>query len=412
MPANLNCSFTTGLAGSGKSTGLRARLAMDPEAFILTSTTGLSAINLGVATLNSTLKFYDTDSLMDSYVNGKLYNTVKRLVTGPGSVKGLAIDEVSMMDSEQLDMIHDTFKKVAKHEDVTEDLELNLVGDFCQLSPVKAKFAFEARCWPEFEANTLKLDKVYRQDNMLFLEALNEIRAGKGRSGVDLLKKCGVKFHDKLTKYSGTTIVPKNESVDNYNKTLFNEVPGDIIRVATNRQGIQSNDWKEPKIPDVLELKIGCLVMILANDSTFKTYANGDQGIVEAFDSQTGMFQVRILSGLKERNGKSVWVSKVTRVFKDNPRDPFTGELGKGKEVVGSVEYMPLRLGYASTVHRSQGLTLDNVQIDFRDRFFGNPGMMYVALSRCRTPEGLRLVGSEEMMVKRTVVNQKVKRFL
>ncbi len=73
---------------------------------------------------------------------------------------------------------------------------------------------------------------------------------------------------------------------------------------------------------------------------------------------------------------------------------------------------MPLRLAYASTIHKSQGLTLDNVQIDFRDRFFGNPGMMYVALSRCRTPEGLRLVGTEEMMIKRTVVNQKVKRFL
>jgi ATP-dependent exoDNAse (exonuclease V) alpha subunit len=107
-----------------------------------------------------------------------------------------------------------------------------------------------------------------------------------------------------------------------------------------------------------------------------------------------------------------VWVSRVKREFKDNLRDPMTGELTKAKGVVGSVEYLPLRLAYASTIHKSQGLTLDNVQIDFRDRFFGNPGMMYVALSRCRTPEGLRLVGSEEMMIKRTVVNQKVKRFL
>src|SRR5690349_967928 len=146
MPANLNCSFITGLAGSGKSTGLKARLAIDEEAFVLCSTTGLSAINLGVATINSTLKYYDTDSLMDSYVNGKLYMTIKRLVTGTGALGGIAIDEVSMLDAEQLDMIHDTFKRVVQHSDVTEDKELVLVGDFLQLPPVKAKFAFEAKC--------------------------------------------------------------------------------------------------------------------------------------------------------------------------------------------------------------------------------------------------------------------------
>lgn len=755
MPANLNCSFITGLAGSGKSTGLKARLALDPESYVLCSTTGLSSINLGVATLNSTLKFYDTDSLMDSYVNGKLYNTVKRLVTGSSAVRGLACDEVSMLAADQLDMIHDTFKKVASREDVTSDLEIVLCGDFCfglgtkimmsdgsvksiediqigesvmgpdskprkvlnvcsgfdemfeveqtngdtyvinskhpivlkrgnngtrvdgclryrrhgddinltasefmkksekfkgvfvgykagtidlpsrmikldpyflglwlgdgdsdgpritsmdpevieycqayadiigltlkvqdfkrtpvtkakrlsltkakrgntrnpiiselrtlnllnnkhipedyllnteqvrlrmlaglldsdgnwggnrysiasskpelarqikqladglgfrtnirtiaehpncqnitiggdtwripckiarkislprnlgrsrltsvlevnaigrgiyagieidgdslflladgtvvhncQLSPINAKFAFEAKCWPEFEANTLKLDKVYRQDNMVFLEALNEFRAGRGRSGVDLLKKCGVTFHDKLIRFDGTTIVPKNDAADSFNKVKFNELDSEIIKIPAIRLGIQSSDWKDPKIPDVLEIKLGAMVMILSNDTVYKTYANGDQGIVEGIDRTTGMVQVRILSSLKERNGLVVWVAMVKREFKDNLRDPFTGELKKVKEIAGTIEYMPLRLSYASTVHRSQGLTLDNVQIDFRDRFFGNPGMMYVALSRCRTPEGLRLVGSEETMVKRTVVNQKVKRFL
>ncbi len=277
---------------------------------------------------------------------------------------------------------------------------------------MKAKFAFEAKCWPEFEANTLKLDKVYRQENMVFLEALNEFRAGRGRNGVDLLKKCGVSFHPSLIRFKGTTIVPKNESVDSYNKVQFNDLDGEMIQTPAVRVGVQTSDWKDPKIPDVLELKLGALVMILANDTTYKTYANGDQGIVKGVDKETGMFLIEIVSSVVSRNGRLVWVSRVKRDIKDNVRDPFTGELSKIKDIVGSVEYMPLRLAYASTIHKSQGLTLDNVQIDFRDRFFGNPGMMYVALSRCRTPEGLRLVGSEEMMVKRTVVNQKVKRFL
>jgi hypothetical protein len=412
MSATLNTQFITGLAGSGKSTALQAMLALDENAFMLTSTTGISSINLGVATLNSTLKFYDTDSLMDSYVSGRLYNIVKRLLTGPTAVRGLAIDEVSMMDADQLDMIYDTFVKVCKSPDIDGEIDLILTGDFAQLPPVKARFAFEARCWPEFEKNMVKLDKVWRQDNPLFLEALNKFRIGNGRDGVELLKKCGVKFYPQLCKFNGTTIVPVNDGVDNYNKVQFNEISAPIIYVPTKRQGLQVSEWKDPKIPDVLELKIGSLVMILANDITYKSYANGDQGIVSAYDSVNEQFQIKLLSSSPERDGKVVVVGYITRVYKDFTRNQMTGELNKAKEVVGSVTYMPLRLGYGSTAHKSQGLTLDKVQIDFRHRFFSNPGSMYVALSRCRTPEGLRLVGSEEMMIRRTVVNKKVERFL
>lgn len=410
MPAQLNCGFVTGLAGSGKSTGLKVKLELDPSAYALTSTTGLSAINMGVATLNSTLRYFDTDSLQESYNQGKLYHIVRRLVTGPNAVRGIAIDEASMLDSRQLDIVYDVMMKVVRHEDVTGDLELTLVGDMAQLAPVKAKFCFEAKCWPVFDANTLKLDKVYRQDNMIFLEALNEFRAGKGRNGIELLKKCGVEFHPKLTRFKGTTIVPKNDSVDNFNKVLFNELKGELIRVSSIKTGIQSSDWG--KIPNILELKIGALVMILANDTQYKTYANGDQGLVEGFDKQTEMFQVRLVSGNKERNNKLVCVGRVKREVKDNVRDIYTGQLTGVRDIVGTIEFMPLRLAYASTIHKSQGLSLDNVQIDFRDRFFGNPGMIYVALSRCRTPEGLRLVGEEQMLINRTVLNPKVERFL
>lgn len=411
MPSKLNCSFITGLAGTGKSTGLKSRLAMDPSAYVLTSTTGISAINLGITTLNSVLKFYDTDSLMDSYVRGQLYGVIKRLVSGPGAVHGLAIDEVSMMDASQLDMIHDTMERVAQHEEITQPLELVLCGDFLQLAPIKARFAFEAECWPEFEANTIKLDTVYRQDNLLFLEALNEFRAGNGKSGVSILKDCGVKFNTGLVNFKGTTIIPTNQAVDSFNKIKFANEPGTIIKIPTIRLGQQSSDWKDPKIPDNLELKLGCLVMILANDTIYKTYANGDQGIVEQI-GEDGKIRVRIVANGSSRDGQQVWVSRVKRESWDHMKDEFTGERRAVKDVIGSVDYMPMRLGYCSTVHKCQGLTLDNVQIDFRDKFFGNPGMMYVALSRCRTPEGLRLVGSEELMIKRTVLNKKVERFL
>jgi ATP-dependent exoDNAse (exonuclease V) alpha subunit len=283
-----------------------------------------------------------------------------------------------------------------------KDLEIVLCGDFLQLPPVNAQYAFEAKCWPKFEENMLKLDKVWRQDNLTFLEALNEFRAGNGRGGVDLLKSCGVRFNDKITRFQGTTILPKNDLVDTYNRVQFADINAPIIKVPTVRTGKQTSDWK--KIPEFLELKVGALVMILANDSKYKTYANGDQGMVVSYDNKTQEFLISILSSNSERNNKIVRVPYVHRDHK---------ELINGvREITGTIEYMPLRLAYSSTVHKSQGLTLDKVQIDFRDRFFGNPGSMYVALSRCKTPEGLRLVGSEDMMIKRTVLNEKVRRFL
>ncbi len=402
MASELNCSFITGLAGSGKSTGLRTRLEFEPDAFILTSTTGLSAINLGVATVNSTFHYFDTANLNELYKNKSLHNTIYRLTKGMSGVQGLAIDEVSMLDAEQLDMIYNAFEQVCKWDAMDKDLEIVLCGDFLQLPPVKAKYAFEAKCWSKFEDGMVKLDKVYRQDNILFLEALNEFRAGRGRNGVDLLKQCGVKFNDKITRFQGTTILPKNDLVDIYNNAQFADISSPIIKVPAIRTGKQTSDWK--KIPDVLELKIGALVMILSNDSKYRSYANGDQGTIMGWDDNTKEFLVQILSSNEARNGKIVRISYIKREYK---------ELKDGiREIAGTLHYMPLRLAYSSTVHKSQGLTLDKVQIDFRDKFFSNPGSMYVALSRCRTPEGLRLVGSEEMMIKRTVLNEKVRRFL
>lgn len=412
MPTELNPSFVTGLAGSGKSHALRVTLALDPSAFILTSTTGLSSVNLGVATLNSTLHYFDTDSLMDQYVRGHLYHTIRRLVTGNEKVFGLAIDEISMMSAQQLDIIYDTFVKVCKRDDVNEPLQLVLTGDFAQLPPVKERFAFEANCWPLFEANMVKLTKVWRQDNPLFLEALNAFRKGDGLGGVDLLKQCGVGFTKELTRFKGTTIVPTNDIADRYNKVLFDENPSPIFTIPTRRTGVQSSDWKAPRISDKLELKVGSLVMILANDPVFKSYANGDQGTVLDYDESNGLVRVRLISSMNERDGKEVLVPCITRSHTERMKDPMTGQITEGRVIAGTVNYMPLRLAYASTVHRSQGLSLDNVQIDFRDKFFGNPGSMYVALSRCRTPEGLRLVGNELLMARRTNINPLVKRFL
>lgn len=403
MPAILNTTFITGQAGTGKSTYLRTLLDMDPTAFTLTSTTGLSAVNLGCNTINSTLKYFDTDSLRDNYLNFRLFKTIKNMITGDNKVRGLAVDECSMLPADQLDIIVDTFDKVCKQDSVIGKIYLILSGDFAQLPPVKERHCFEAKHWHRFDdENTVKLTTMYRQDNEVFINALNMFRAGQGQEGVDLLKECGVEFHSSIDiNYKGTTIVPKNDIVDSYNKLIFDKIDKPIIRIKSIRSGTQSSDWKESLIPEILELKESSLVMILSNDTLYKEYANGDLGIVESYDTEDSVFHINLL-----RNNKTVRVGCISRshVGVDNNE--------VGRRVLGSVTYMPLRLAYAATPQKSQGLSLDSVQIDFTDSFFGRPSSLYVALSRCRTPEGLRLVGNERLMVRRCVIDSRVKRFL
>jgi len=147
-------------------------------------------------------------------------------------------------------------------------------------------------------------------------------------------------------------------------------------------------------------MKIGALVMIIANKAKGGDliYCNGDLG--ELVDVQDRRPVVKL-----QRTGQGIVVDYVTRLHEEISDSE--------KKVVGSIFYAPLRLAWASTVHRSQGLTVDSAQIDFRSKFYRNcPHMLYVALSRCRSKEGLRLIGSPRTFVQNCTVNEKVRRFL
>lgn len=405
------CKFLCGSAGTGKTFTVLGRANADPKWGLVCATTGIAATNLGTTTLNAVLKYFDTNSLQDAYLSGRLTRTLHQLVK---LYEWLVIDEVSMMDAKQLDLIHQGLIEANGFEDVKRSMGIFLCGDFAQLPPVKAKWAFEAECWPKFAVGTERLTKIWRQAGGEFIAALNAARAGDGGTTADIMTSAGVKWHSALdTNFDGTCIVPRNDEVDRYNWISLSRVQGKKIQVTSERWGRQSGDWKN--IPERLDVKVGAYVMLLANKmngpSSFE-YCNGDTGHVMDLTPQG--FVIKLV-----RNGKEIEVDRVTRSVtqKDAPDEMLIKAEPKVRKdgklwIMGEIKYHPIRLAYATTIHKSQGLSLDRIQYDFRGGFAGGPAMAYVALSRCRTMEGLRLVGTPDMFVKRCAVDPRVRAYL
>jgi hypothetical protein len=426
------CSLLTGVAGTGKTTQVQQRIAIDPQWALLTSTTGISAVNLGAITVNSALGYYDVDSLRDIHLNGRLDRKLREI--REDGLENLLIEECSMLTAPALDILYKACEMA--------HLGLILVGDFCQLPPVKGQWAFEADCWPRFAAHTEKLTKVWRQDQEGFLRALTLARAGQGAASAQCLTEQGIRWHTAMnTEFDGTTIVPKNLTVDKYNYLALARVRGAKFSVTSRRWGKQRSEWGQRRvqkednkwvtqtqdwgIPPTAEYKIGAYVMILSNspvsDGSFE-YTNGDCGHIVDYDPKEEGIYIKLV-----RTGTTVYIGKIRRGVEDKERPVgFKGERSstgldywgkthrnsRGKYVLGQIEYYPIRLAYATTIHKSQSLSLDRIQLDFRDSFVKQPGMAYVAISRCRTLEGLRMVGQPEVWARHCNTDPRVRGYL
>lgn len=399
-------ALITGKAGSGKTTLIKSMAQLNPSYIQLAATTGIAAINLGGTTIHSVLKYFDTASLEKAYVKGYLHQKLRLIATRR---RVLGIEEVSMLSAQQLDIIMAGIDDVNLAPGV--DLGLHLIGDLCQLPPVstptsKADFCFKAANWKVFDDNTIHLDKIWRQDNFAFIAAINAIREGNGRLGVKLLKDCGVKFIlTPMPKFEGTTLIPNNKDVDAYNTKRLAESPNQTIRVVPIRRGQQMKEW-DNSIPNEQRFKVGAYVMILRNDSVNFDYVNGDCGTIESVEKieidkygKQEVFSIRLV-----RTGEVVKIGRARSLNyqleqpdENQFNSMFYPYLDEKNElwVTGYIDYHPIRLAYASTVHKSQGLSLDKLQIDSRPPSYGWPGICYVAVSRARNPEGLTIVGSE-----------------
>lgn len=405
---------------------------------MLLATTGIAALNLGGTTVNAALGYFDTKSLQDSYIGGFLAARLGRL--WKSGIRRLILDEVSMLEGDALTYIVKGIEEVNgrgyvlgkwSEEDDAEPpaLGITLVGDFAQLKPVEGTWAWESPEWSRFAeaGHTRTLTEIRRQEDPAFIEMLRQARIGNGQAVLSYMRG---KIHPLTDDhFQGPTLFATNKAVDKYNWIRLGRVQGADHYFESRREGDQRSEWGNPKkppntwgVPLRLHTKIGALVMILANERREGPppqpfiYVNGDLGTVVEADDCSCWVEL-------QRNGEAVQVTYVRREvlqpidsarrreLRDQGKQDRITENGKF-EITGWIEFMPLRTAYASTVHKSQGLSLDSVQVNIRDAFFKTPGMLYVALSRARTAGGLRLVGSEAALIERCAADPRLKPWL
>ena len=419
--------YVTGSAGTGKTTIMRAWAAEHPGA-ILCATTGIAAVNLGDAvTVNSLLGYFDTASLRENYLHDFLQARLRKLRTG--GMTRMILDEVSMLEADALTFLVRALEEVNNEAAVLmgdePEVGLTLVGDFLQLPPIgaketredgtprrrveKAKYAFEAPEWEEqFAANIVRLTKIHRQADPGFVAALQALRRADTFEALEILQPCLRRSGDY--HFPGTTIYAKNAEVDRHNMLRLRELTTTPVVYRAFRQGKERPEWKN--IPATLALKPGALVMVLCN---FYEDLDGDRELVAA-NGDLGEF---LGTGAKmfgpdgtaqhtamvklHRNERVVTIPLVVQEFKKP-----TGDRKKPWEVVGTISYMPLRLAYATTVHKSQGLSLDEVQLNIADPFWAAPAMLYVGVSRARSLAGLSIVGTMDQLRAKTKFDPRV----
>ena len=374
-------ALLTGPAGTGKTFVLNQfiRASKDEGKYVsVTATTGLAATHLGGTTIHAWAGIGVLDYLQDRFVDHIAKG--RREIIEKTDI--LIIDEISMLHDYRLDMVDEVCRLVRKAPDVPfGGIQVVMSGDFFQLPPVnragsrEGGFVVHSDAWRELNPVILYLDEQFRQrEGDALLDILTSLRANNLRRhhAEKLLERTG---YEPPTDADLTELHTMNVDVDQINGRRLAELAGDEVQYTQHTTGSANyveNLQRSVLAPVELVLKLGALVMAVKNDQS-KRYANGSIGMVVDFEPATDYPVVQF------RNGRTVVMQ------------PDTWELRDGDKKRASISQVPLRLAWAITVHKSQGMTLDAARIDLRKAFV--PGMGYVALSRVRDIDNLYLTG-------------------
>lgn len=371
-------ALLTGAAGTGKTYLLNTFIAQARKRgkkVSVTATTGLAATHLGGNTIHSWSGIGVSDHLPNNFFE-RLSKTRRDVIS---KTDVLIIDEISMLHDFRLDMIDKVLRTVRENDQPFGGIQLVMSGDFFQLPPVNRPneqgggFVVYSDAWQELQPAVLYLERQYRQNDEQLLEILTALRTGDvRRHHVEaLLARTEIEPPDGDI----TELHTVNVDVDDINIQKLAELPGEersYQQTTTGSKIYVENLQRSVLAPENLAIKLGALVMAVKN-SPQKLYANGSIGTVVDFEPLTEYPVVEFRDGRRVTMVPDVW------------------ELRDGERKRASISQVPLRLAWAITVHKSQGMTLDAAKIDLRKAFV--EGMGYVALSRVRDLDNLYLYG-------------------
>ena len=406
--------FLTGKAGTGKTTLLKEIIATTHKNTVVVAPTGIAALNAGGVTIHSmfqlpfatfipdykqvaqfsgTLKFENRDTLGRHFK----MNATKRSIIR--NMELLIIDEVSMVRADVLDAIDFMLKKVRRNERAFGGVQVLFIGDLLQLPPVvkneewqmlrnyyNGMFFFHSHIIQQYPPLYIELDKIFRQTDAEFIDVLNNLRHNKiTKEDVATLNQF-VKPDFDLKKNKGyITLTTHNAKADSINNQALADLEGKEYSYATEIVA----DFPEKIFPldEKLKLKVGAQVMFIKNDLNFdKQFYNGKMGIIKSLSNN------EIMVHFPDEN-KTIEVERYEWQNIKYKVNENTKEVEE--EVIGTFVHYPIKLAWAITVHKSQGLTFEKAAIDVSAVFA--PGQAYVALSRLRSLKGLILLSPLNM---------------
>lgn len=368
--------FVTGGAGSGKSYLIRHFMkTLDPKVMPILASTGAAAVLLGGRTFHS---FFGL-----GIMEGGPQETYHRMKDDPklfkrlNQVEGVIIDEISMIPASALEIAENLARHHRKSSLPWGGMRVIVVGDFAQLPPVtragqKRDWSFQSSVWEQSGFQVVELTKNQRTYDQTFLDVLADVRQGKVTPRVKEYLDFKIREHDEEDET--TRLFPRRDQSEIFNNKKLAQIPSEEVKVPSiylGQEKLVEALKRNAPVPGELTLKVGAKVLFLQNDPQ-KRWVNGTKGTVVDITAD------------------KITVEKETWRHVTVEKAQFSLQDAEGRTVASAINF-PLTLAYATTIHKSQGATLDEIWVDLSRLW--EPGHAYVALSRLRSGDGLKLLG-------------------